>query len=196
MSWNHGLVVLILLAPSVIATPPARAQETALAAQPPVVAGELGGSGFERLSKALRVGLNIKVRDEQGQATRGRVLAVSDDQIVIARKRRGRDAEVMFASDSITSIERVDSTWNGAVLGVIGGVAATWVGWGLCGSCNDGNVLAVFMIGTLPFVGGALGHEIDIRINRRIWMPASEPKVSISPFWGADRFGVAAGVGF
>jgi hypothetical protein len=57
-------------------------------------------------------------------------------------------------------------------------------------------MLAVFSIGILPIVGGGIGHEIDIRINRRIWSPISGPQVVPTPVSGTERFGLAARVRF
>ena len=88
-------------------------------------------TSFEALPLTLKVGQRIIVREESGRTTRGKVVSISDDQVVIGdvfvRRwsnlwSRPRREEHAVGSASVTRIDTVDSVWNGAVIGAAVGV--------------------------------------------------------------------------
>ena len=60
--------------------------------------------------------------DEAGRKTRGRVSSIFGEEVVVTRRRRWFGSfrspeELVFGADSITRVDIVDSTWNGALIG-------------------------------------------------------------------------------
>lgn len=194
MKRHLGLIIVLL---SMFGTPAAQAQDGADAAQKP------GGTGDPLLrssewSQALRVGQGVKVHDDNEQAIRGKVVAVSDDQVVIATPPRWgwqKPTNRMFAKDSIRAIDAVDSPWNGIVIGLVSGAATTWLSWMACGAnCSEG---AVLLSTLFTFAGGGIGHAIDLRFNKRIWDRLSPTQqVTIAPVLDEHRIGLMARVRF
>jgi hypothetical protein len=83
---------------------------------------------FEGLPRILRVGQEVKVRDESGRTTRGKCVSISENELVVAGRQypfpqfRSRKERV-FAKDVVRRIDIVDSTWNGAAIGAAVGAA-------------------------------------------------------------------------
>jgi len=79
-------------------------------------------ASFEALPALLTPGQKVNVRNTAGRATRGKVVSISDNQLVIARRRGPfaffrRPEDVTFAVDVVGKIDIVDSTWDGAAIG-------------------------------------------------------------------------------
>ena len=77
---------------------------------------------FGELALILEPGYQVVVWDEAGRKTQGRVLSISGEEVVVTRRRRflgffRSPEELVFGADSITRVEIVDSTWNGAFIG-------------------------------------------------------------------------------
>ena len=88
-------------------------EETQEAAKAQAVA-----SSFEGLQPILKVGQEVTVQDEAGQATQGKVVSISNNQLVITRLQDWRLEELAFSEDFVRRIDVADSVWwPGAVVG-------------------------------------------------------------------------------
>ncbi len=88
-------------------------EETQEAAKAQAVA-----SSFEGLQPILKVGQEVIVQDEAGQATQGKVVSISNNQLVITRLQDWRLEELAFSEDFVRRIDVADSVWwPGAVVG-------------------------------------------------------------------------------
>jgi hypothetical protein len=198
-----ALAITVLLLSTVI-TPAALAQDTARQTsavgktQKPAGSREPSNS-FEALPLVLKVGQEVKVRDEAGQTTRGKVVSVSDTQLVVSRKRFLRSrVERIFARDLTRRIDIVDSAWNGAVVGgaVAVGLVATGIKFGCTASCDKAG--SWFLgIATLVPIGVGAGGAIDSQINKTIYDSRSQrSRVGIAPWIERNRKGVVLQVRF
>ena len=166
----------------------------------------LGGApvtdSFDALALILEPGYEVVVWDEEGRKTRGRVLSISGEEVVVTRRRRffGRFRsleELVFGADSITRVEIVDSTWNGIAIGTVVGTGLVFGLWQAALHTDDD---AAYLYAYLA--GGALlspivGHDIDLEINESIYeRPSPAPRVTGAPLIGRDRRGLMAVVSF
>jgi hypothetical protein len=157
------------------------------------------GSGAQKpdgsLSQVLRVGQNVNLRNADGDTTRGRVVAVTDDQVVLRSTRRffRRDTNELFSADAIRTIDAIDSTWNGAVIGAFSGVAVLW--WLVEHPPEFNDERVAFFILPMPLWGAVVGGVIDGLLNRRIW-DRPTPTVTFAPVLGERRIGLSTRVRF
>jgi hypothetical protein len=166
---------------------------------PITTADALAQYAFETLPQMLEVGQEVKVRDETGRTTRGRVVSISDKGLIVARRQypfpqfRPRKEET-FAKGAIERIDKVDSAWNGAAIGA--GISAAvlippiW----LNDSASRGNQIGVYVLVTAPLLiasSAAAGGAIDSLFNETVYEPRSEPlRIAIAPLLERDRKGV------
>ena len=168
----------------------------------------LGGApvadSFAALQGILTPGVEVIVRNEAGNKTRGWVSSISDDQVAVFFEERAafsrRPADRIFAADSIARIDAPDSSWNGALIGAVVGVGLGLAIYsartencnvpGVCPGALLGGVAALVSVG----VGGGIDHRI---VNSPIYeRPVRTPQVMLAPMLGRDAIGVSARVGF
>ena len=157
---------------------------------------------FDTLVTVLEPGYEVVVWDESGDRTRGPLLSISGEEVVVSRRRLGllwSPEEVMFAADSIARVDIVDSTWNGIAIGAAVGVGVV-LGVGAWESRQpDSNLkgMATFIaILGLP-LSMRMGHDIDLYINEPIFeRPSQEPRVTVAPLLGRNRGGLMVMVSF
>jgi hypothetical protein len=191
-----ALAITALLLSTVI-PPAALAQDSATQTgavgetQKPAGSREPSNS-FEALPLVFGVGQEVKVRDEAGRTTRGKVVSISDNQLVVVRAR----VEQAFAKEAVRSIDIVDSPWNGALIGAVGSAAllGAWVKNCESGECVQGRMFPA-VIGNLA--GILVGGLIDERITKRVYehQPPTS-RVTISPMLGRERIGLVARMRF
>ena len=156
-------------------------------------------SSFETLRLVLEVGQEVKVRDEMGHAIQGRVVSLTESQLVVSRKRFLRSrVERAFAKDLTRRIDIVDSRWNGAVLGGAAavGLLATGIKFGCTELCDQAGS---WFIGIATFVpiGIGVGAAIDSLINKTIYEGGPhKSRIVVAPWIEPDRKGVLARVLF
>ena len=154
---------------------------------------------FAALRFVLDVGQVVRVRDETGHSTKGKVVAITETQLVVSHKGLFRSrTERAFTPDIIRRIEIVDSGWNGAVIGGAAALAfvATAVKFGCDDSCDK---TGSWVLGVVTFVpiGIGIGGAIDSRINKTIYEGRlHKPRVTVVPWVERDRKGVLARVTF
>jgi len=164
-------------------------------------------NSFEALPRVLTVGQEVKVRDEMGRATRGTVVSISDDELVVARLQnpfgllRPREKRA-FATGLVRSIANVDSGWNGGLIGAAAGAGllAALIQIECSPSCDDNfGRRGRWEVGKFLFipVGLAIGWGLDEMINQPIYERQPQaPRVTIAPWLEQDRKGVMARVRF
>ena len=85
-------------------------------------------SSFDALQSILKVGQEVKVRDEW-RTIQGRLESLSADELVISTRLglfRGR-ADLTFRENVIKRIDIADSTWNGFAIGAAAGFGGMFV---------------------------------------------------------------------
>ena len=158
---------------------------------------------FEALPHVIKTGQEVKVRGDGRRATKGSVVSVTGDQLVIARRQypfpnfRPRKDEA-FSKDVVQSIDVVDSSWNGALMGAAAGVGflAATIELGCSATCDN---VGSWVIGGLIFVplGTAAGGLVDSLRNRRVYERAPErSRVTIVPALGRSGVAIVAHVHF
>ncbi len=170
----------------------------------------LGGApvtdSFEALNSILDPGYEVVVRDEAGRRTRGRVSSISGEEVVVTRRRRWFGSfrspeELVFGADSITRVDIVDSTWNGALIGAAIAPALVYGIWRWeDNTFPDSNLrgAGTMLIGGMgAFLLIHAGHLIDLSNNESIYeRPSQAPRVTIAPLIGRDQKGLAVRVSF
>ena len=158
---------------------------------------------FETLPSILEPGHEVVVMDNEGRRTRGRVLSISRDQLVISRPRRlfFRPAqERAFAEGTVRRIEIVDSTKNGILIGAaVGAGLVVGVAFWEERTVPDGNLkgawtfMAIISAIFYPFIG----HGEDLRKNEPIYEQSLRtPQIALVPLLGRDQQGIVARVSF
>jgi hypothetical protein len=152
-------------------TPPVQPEDTL---QQPV-------RSFEALPLVLVPGQTVTVIDDQGRKTKGRLMSIADDEILVAARRypfprfRSR-LERAFAEAAVARIELVDSTWNGALIG--GAVGAAIVVPGIWSSKNkDSNLAPVYNFLFVPLAilaAAGIGSWVDSLSNETVYERRSE----------------------
>ena len=102
----------------------------ALTLFPSISGAQSPATSFEELRPLLPPGQEVIVRHADGRRTRERVLEVSasslDMQSKSMNRRRALGPRTSYAESAITSIKRVDSVWQGLVIGSAAGVGWSW----------------------------------------------------------------------
>ena len=157
---------------------------------------------FAILQTFVGVGDEIKVRHEGGRPVRGKVVSISDSELVVARLQypfpsfRSRKEQV-FAKDVVESVDAVDSVWNGALLGMAAGTAVLIRQVQLADRRNQSPGFAALLFGIPAVVVGAgIGGGIDLLLNQTIYRRSQTHRIAISPWLGRDQKGVMARVRF
>ncbi len=170
------LLAFALLLLSTVVTPAALAQdvegqisgvgETQEAAKAQAVA-----SSFEALQAVLKVGQRVKVRDGAGRSTRGNVVSISSNQLVIHSGPRALGPDMYswslqrwaFTEDVVRRIDIVDSFLEGALIGA--GVA---FGVGLLARAESSSLMGASVSIAVP-IGIVVGAVIDWSITQPIY---------------------------
>jgi hypothetical protein len=136
-------------------------------------------NSFEALPIVLKVGQVVKVRDEMGGATRGKVVSISDAELVVARLHnpfglfRPREKRA-FTKELVRSIANVDSGWNGGLIGAAAGAGllAALIQIECSPSCDDNfGRRGRWEVGKFLFIpiGLSIGWGLDEMINQPIY---------------------------
>jgi hypothetical protein len=143
-------------------------------AQPLVV------DSFARLPEVLKPGNVVFVTDENGAQTKGKVTELSAASVQLLTGMFERT--VVFPSDRVMRVSRLDSRWNGFWIGTaIGAVPGIILGSLFNEYCyNEGGGHCPAMIaivgGSTGLIGGWIGYGIDGAINGQTLVYARAPK--------------------
>ena len=167
---------------------------TAAAAQPP--AGSVG-----ELEQQLKRGQEVIVTDAEGDRTKGRITEISSAGFTLSVADGFDERSQSFAAGTVASVRKTDPVWNGLLLGLGAGLAATelWV-YDQCGgrgSDRECEVIVSLVGWTALGIGGAVGGAlIDKFHNKLIYRAGSKTVVTVRPHVGLTRQAVAVSLSF
>jgi hypothetical protein len=165
-------------------------------------------ASFDKLQPILEPGYEVVVWDAW-RKTRGRVSSISADQVVVYQRAASpllrlfnppRDR--LFPADSVTQIDIVDSTWNGALIGaavapvLVFGIHR-WEETAVSDSNSMKGIATVVFGGISAVLAIGIGQRIDSSINRPVYQRRRGiPPVTLTPWLEPTRRGVLARVRF
>ena len=125
---------------------------------------------FSELPQVIHKGNVVFVHDEKGEGTKGKITDLSDASLQILTG-GVREQTLTFSANRVTRISKIDSRWNGFIIGAIAGVvpgllAGHW--WSLYQyNENGGYVPAAYLLfgGIMGAAGGGIGYAIDGAID-------------------------------
>jgi hypothetical protein len=153
---------------------------------------------FDTLSRSLNIGQKVKVSSDRDRATVGTLVSVSADQLVVSRKPWfRRPVERTFTRDSVRQIDRVDSAWNGALLGGAAAVGFTAASCAVgCASDEQGLYWALGLYVYVP-AGILLGGLIDSLVTESVYKrPAAAHRIVVVPTVTRGQRAIAAQIRF
>ncbi len=155
-------------------------------AQTPATSSHVATS-FDGLRTLLRPGNEVIVTDPSGKPTRGKIgtvttssldLTIETTRLLVLRKYDQRS----FAETGVATVKRVDSTANGAIIGiaaVLGPIILVPCPDNADGSCSVGKVFGALLLVPL---GAAIGGFVDSRLNETVYRrgpPAGRVTISL-----------------
>jgi hypothetical protein len=164
-------------------------------------------SSFEALPAVVKVGQEVRVKDLTGDTTSGKLVSVSEQQLVVARRQypfpyfRPRK-EVALAGQNVRRVDAVDSAWNGALIGAAAmvGFLAVTIAADCSPACDDNfGVPGRWALGSLMLIplGAAFGGLIDSLINRTVYQGQAGPsQITIAPLLQRDARGAVVQLRF
>lgn len=150
---------------------------------------------FAALRPNLRPGSDVIVLDESGHETHGRVLSLSDSDLVLVRQSFFRAATWTAPERSVKRMKIVDSSADGTEIGlavVLGGMA---VNYKMCSpSCS--NLWGLPWVLMAP-VAAFIGRSVDGARNGTIYEAApGRSHITFAPFVARGRAGIGAQISF
>lgn len=167
---------------------------TAAAAQSPA-------GSFDELEQRLERGQEVIVTDADGDRTKGRITEMSSAGFTLSVADGFDERSRSFAAGTVASVHKTDPVWNGLLLGLGAGLAATelWV-YDQCGgrgSDRECEVIVSLVGWTALGIGGAVGGAlIDKFRNTLVYRAGSRTVVKVSPRVGPTRQAVAVSLSF
>jgi hypothetical protein len=160
---------------------------------------------FEDVQRVVKRNQQVVVTDVGGGRTRGDVVNVDDASITL----RWRDGLGIAQTRTIerplvSTIRRSDRLWNGLLIGLGAGFAATEIwSYRLCGARgNDTECSAIATgVGWVAFVpsGAVIGALVDKAIGNQVIYrsaPRSKPTVELVPTLSKGKAGFTAAIRF
>jgi hypothetical protein len=127
-------------------------------------------SSFADVSKAVKAGNTVFVQDEKGERTKGKISELSNTSIQLMTG-GFRNHTVTLPADRVSRISKVDSRWNGFLIGVAAGVVPGLLlgkgfkSWCVNESGSHCDRAYPFTAVPLGLVGGWIGSAIDGTID-------------------------------
>lgn len=171
--------------------------------------GQSVAVSFDELLPILEPGYEVVVWDAAGRKARGRVSSIAGNQVTVYQQAASPLLRLFippkdraFPADSVARIDIVDSTWNGALIGVA--IAPVLVygihRWeeGAVSESNSMKGMATVVFGGISAVLSiAIGQRIDLSINQPIFQRQRRiPQVTLAPWLEPTRKGVVARIRF
>ena len=167
---------------------------TAAAAQSPA-------GSFDELEQRLKRGQEVIVTDADGDRTKGRITEMSSAGFTLSVADGFDERSRSFAAGTVASVRKTDPVWNGLLLGLGAGLAATelWV-YDQCGgrgSDRECEVIVSLVGWTALGIGGAVGGAlIDKFHNKLVYRAGSTAVVKVTPRISPARQAVAVTLSF
>lgn len=171
--------------------------------------GQSVPASFDELPPILEPGYEVVVWDAAGRKTRGRVSSISADQVVVYQRaaspllrRFNPPRDRLFPADSVTRIDIVDSTWNGALIGALAAPVLVfgihrWEEAAVSDSSSMKGIATVVFGGISAALAIGIGQKIDSSINKPVFQRRrGDPPVTLAPLLEPTRTGVLVRVRF
>ena len=118
---------------------------------------------FAELTGVLKSGTKVFVADDSGQTTKGKITELSPASIALLTN---RDERISLSSNRVRMVSRIDSRWNGFLIGAAAGaIPGALLGVGFKTYCENESAScpqAPLVMGALAgLVGGWIGSGID-----------------------------------
>lgn len=130
-------------------------------------AGAQTVDAFAQLPDAVHTGTKVIVADDSGQSTKGKITELSAASMALLTSDGER---VAFSSDRVRRVSRIDSKWNGFLIGAAAGaVPGAWLGNAFKTYCDNEAASCprapLIMGAAFGLVGGWIGAGIDGMID-------------------------------
>jgi hypothetical protein len=149
---------------------------------------------FEAVSLILERGHEVIVTESDGKRTRGLVSSVPSDGLMLFRKAGlfSRARDVSYRSENIDTIQVVDSSWNGLLVG-LAVTAGSLLALRSCeGECQGTAAYAGLVGGAAPVAGWAIDDAVNGAVYER---GRGTLTVSLAPISQRDAIGAIVRVG-
>ncbi len=184
---------------------------TALTLFPTTSGAQSSATTFDELRLAVKDGDQVVVTDSDGRRTRGKIakvtassldLAIERSKFVILREHSQRT----FTDTDVTRVTRIDSMWQGGVIGSLVGFVSGVVGpIPRCSGTRRNDIACdplfrLIVAGPVfGLVGAAIGIGIDGSINKVVYRgdPQVHPvTITVSPLLKPKSAGASLRLGF
>ena len=141
------------------------------------------------LQRVLQAGDEVFVTEANGRRSRNVVVDVTPSELIVRSKSvwrfKGLGPRRLVMESSIARVTRVDSVWQGALIGY-----ATGLGLGLA-SCNAdrGDCVPMYAVAGPTLIGGAVGATIDALIRKTVFLKAASRAYGGGTFTVSPSFG-------
>ena len=166
-------------------------------------------ASVDELRGILQPGHEVVLWDAEGRRTRGLLSSIAGDQVVIHRRASSpllclfvRPKDRAFPAESLTRIDIVDSTWNGALIGAAIAPALVfgiyrWEETAVSDSNSTKGLATVVFGGISTVLAIAVGQQIDLSMNQPIYQrQRGRPQLTLAPWLESNGKGVLARVRF
>ena len=125
---------------------------------------------FAELPQVVQKGNTVFVQDDNGERTKGKISELSATSIQLMTG-GFRNRTLTFPAERVARVSKVDSKWNGFVIGIIAGaVPGLVLGHGFKNWCENEsgshcNNAYAYTGGVFGLVGGWIGSAIDGKID-------------------------------
>jgi hypothetical protein len=163
-------------------------------------------SSFRDLPSGIKVNQTIEIETDNGGLVTGKVAEITPTSITVLRRpapavdgtRPNQLERLTVSEQGVRRIRRMDSLWNGAVIGfVAGAIPASYIfqfGCGEDGSCGSAGAMGLLIGGG---VGLAVGAGVDGLLHKTLYEAAAAPNsIAFAPMIGGGRRGVSLTVKF
>ena len=170
---------------------------TALMVFPTSSGAQSPATTFDELRLLVKDGNEVVVTDSNGRRTRGKVATVTASSLDLAVVRPKflilrEHSQRTFTDTTLTTVTRIDSRWEGGVIGLLAGVVPVAVGW-----CHLGDVECHYAILGAPvagLLGATIGMLIDGSINKVVYRttaPVRPVSITLSPLLKVNGAGAS-----
>jgi hypothetical protein len=116
---------------------------------------------FEDLQHKLKAGQTVVITDANGGETRGKLTSISSSSLEVLS-----DEKRAFEKTTVREVRKIDSVWNGVLIGAAAGGAVAVVGFLATQGSSDSAYGWAYIGSWLAPVGGALGgYFIDKQVG-------------------------------
>jgi hypothetical protein len=156
---------------------------------------QVPATSFDELRQVLRAGNDVTVAGTDGRITKGKLVEVTASSLTVERYRWPwqKRVENNFGDTAVTTVKRMDSPWEGLLLGFAAGSIPTII----AGCHKNWRGEACALVGV---VGAAIGGAIDVRHNKTVYRagtpPAGRGTVSLSPSLSTKAAGATLSLRF